>query len=59
MREITKHDYIKKNVSHTDDLTLLVCMLVGLNGLNGRIVSHPNDILDILIIQRTLYLSTA
>ena len=56
MREITKHDYIKKNVSHTDDLTLLVCMLAG---LNGRIVSHPNDILDILIIQRTLYLSTA
>ena len=48
---------IKKNtVSHTDDLTLLVCMLVG---LNGRIISHPNDILDILIIQRTLYLSTA
>ena len=47
---------IKKTASHTDDLTLLVCMLVG---LNGRIISHPNDILDILIIQRTLSLITA
>ena len=47
---------IYKNVSHIDDLTSLACMLVG---LNGRIISHPNDILDILIIQRTLYLSTA
>ena len=50
MRETTKHDYIKKCL-HTDDLTLLACMLAE---LNGRIISHPNDILDILIIQRTL-----